>query len=319
MTIRVLSFDFDGCLFCDAFIVNPDKKKSITDYNLSLYHAIKSSADAFSRTITMIGSHRQSFPVDKFNWFKPWGSISYYVGSCFTQMKALAKELSAEFDPFLMADIHSRVVSGSTFTWAMEHIDWMWAHCAEKNIEFPPEVSKEDMEHHPRWIFDSSKVSILYAQMHKIANENPDEDIVFEFFDDKKSRGSVNEDAVLDVLKNFFSKYPELIPDNVLLKLNQYEETMLTPVAEIVGTGFIDASYRETVMQMWEITLKAMGVNGSTRINVAKNVTPSLLTKRVAKEIDYSKYRLCSDTFFAQEREDELIDALEVSLCHFIM
>ncbi len=38
---------------------------------------------------------------------------------------------------------------------------------------------------HSDWLFDETKATIIYAQMHKIANENPNEEIVFDFYDDR--------------------------------------------------------------------------------------------------------------------------------------
>ena len=64
------------------------------------------------------------------------------------------------------------------------------------------------------WVFDDSKFTLLYAQLHKFASENPDVDIDYDFYDDRKN--------IFQPLHTVFKNYPHLLPKNVTLKMHEY-------------------------------------------------------------------------------------------------
>ncbi|MFA6303814.1 MAG: hypothetical protein WC627_11890 [Legionella sp.] len=248
MTVRVLSFDFDGCLFNQAYIESSDK--DVLLHNRAFLAAIKCDNVLYRKKIVCLGSNRQSFALDLLNYYAQYR----YKGSCYPALRKIAVDLDAELDSFLIADIFGNLEAGVSFSLGVQ---------ADPN------------DKHADCKFDMTKASILYAQMHKLAYENPKEPIVFEFFDDKGE--------ILGSLEFFYNKYPQLIPENVRLRLNHYAGKDLSKKVEIPGIGFIDSNYRQTVKDMVQIASRAVGISDEDvmgTINVARFVTPLLLNNR---------------------------------------
>lgn len=221
MNLRILSLDYDGCISNSRFTSSFDK--CIVKSNQALIEYILKSSSNFERTITFVGSNRQSFNIDFMNKY------SHHNGSCFPQTKKFTEYLrqknvkNIEFDKFLLADIYGNVDFGESL----------------KLIE---EIYSEDAKY-ADWVFDSEKITLIYAQVHKVSNENLNENIVYEFFDDRED--------ILNSLHTFFSKYPELLPKNVSLILNHYHgERVFKYKSEIKGTGESDKDFRNTVKIM---------------------------------------------------------------------
>jgi hypothetical protein len=232
MTIRVLSFDFDGCLFNASFLDNYLKEENgFIRANQTFLDKLKIEARDFDQTITFVGSNRQSLEDDFRN--SGWGK-----GSCFPRILEVSRYIGADkFDPFLMADIYSEKPSGSAF-----------AKAIKKSANDYTSRAKMKLEEHDDWIHDKGKLTILYAQMHKVASENPGEDIEYTFFDDR--------DDILNGLHNFFTNYPKMIPANLKLNLKKYDGSEVQPILSLKGTGKIDGRFANTVMQMADIGLR---------------------------------------------------------------
>jgi hypothetical protein len=97
-----------------------------------------------------------------------------------------------------------------------------------------------DYTKHPASVPDNSKIGLLYAQMHKVASENPTATILFDFYDDKES--------ILKNLLEFYQEHLHLIPTNVALSIYQYDGKQLGRVAPVLqGQGEIDRNYKETI------------------------------------------------------------------------
>ncbi|MDP1574752.1 MAG: pentapeptide repeat-containing protein [Coxiellaceae bacterium] len=230
--IRVLSLDFDGCIGVD------DSKILTTIDNSAKFIALikernellfKQLQDAIDKTIVMVGSTRQSLANENLNAGLRLGPIRKKYGFCNPTLKTIVTSFNKgnlTFDEFLLADIFQKQAAGTEATRIQEN----------KNTGNDPVPS------------DKNKLSILYAQLHKIASENPDADIVFDFYDDKTD--------ILDSLNTFFEKNPDLIPNNVTLQLHRYanhdaENNPLEKHAEderyvlkvLQGTGSIDIHY----------------------------------------------------------------------------
>ena len=218
MSIRVLSFDFDGCLFNINYIMARDNK-DVIKYNEVLLKTISNDHHLYSKTITLVGSNRQSKTIDLCN--------SPHKGSCFPAIKTISTHLKAELDSFLLADIHGDLPDGTSFDRA---------------------IDQTYMGPHTDWWFDEHKVTILYAQMHRIATANPGEEIEFDFYDDRSD--------ILLTLAEFYKAHPSLIPANVTLCLHQYAGQAPQHIHSIQGTGMIDGNYKETVKEMWAIARK---------------------------------------------------------------
>lgn len=218
--VRVLSLDFYPALqpslnrdeqdtdVGELFSTSPDYKKKV-----KYLKKIKKSFPVGENIITMVGSRQQAQYLSVFN------KVDNIL--TFTQdIEAATQVLGATLDPFLMADIGGRLKAGESFARAKDTTGQAYSHA--------------------QWAYDETRVTVLYAQMHKIANQYPTEKaITFEFFSPDK--------MVLNSLKEFYEKHRSLIPSNVTLNLKSYKNTFDL----IQGTGVIDTTYRQTVRDMW--------------------------------------------------------------------
>lgn len=102
----------------------------------------------------------------------------------------------------------------------------------------------------PSWKFDDTKISLLYAQMHHLAEKHKDKKIILHFMDDRKE--------ICDVLTHFYKNNPHLMPDNVTLKITHYQphldvfnpKTLVKtdkPIItqEVKGEGKFDADFKK--------------------------------------------------------------------------
>src|SRR5690606_35608535 len=116
-----------------------------------------------------VGSNRQSKKIDEMNAIKFIPNLGLrHIGSCFPAIQKMSQYLESELDPFLMADVYGNLAFGTSFNRALKSLN-------------DPSLKQE----HAEWLFDESKVSVIYAQMQKKANEYPDEEIIFDFYDDR--------------------------------------------------------------------------------------------------------------------------------------
>ena len=267
--IRVLSFDFDGCLFNALFFDNKESRLNVVKSNSQLLNSLKEKNPQFEKTIVLVGSNRQSMQSDLSNSFG--GSIQ--KGSCFPRIKEVAEHLNAELDSFLLADVYANSPAGTAFKKVCDELNgevFYENYYPEATDDYDPNESEEAKKEriaayrkkvdearkkkrerdnrHADWAFDDTKVTILYAQMHKIATENPNAEIEYDFYDDKL--------YILDALDVFFNKNRYLIPKNVTLKLHHYgplgADNKLTAdqKTKMVGEGDADYSYCDTVKLM---------------------------------------------------------------------
>ena len=174
----------------------------------------------YSKVIMAIGSNRQDYAVDYLNSHNNNGVR--VTESVFSAIESIATHLGAEYDPTTMADITKSRPDGVT------------AYLIQEN--------KINDPNSPEWVFDNTKTSILYAQMQKVANAHPGDEITYNFYDDNTD--------ILASLQTIFKKFPHLIPNNVTLQLHTYNGSLLTDKAPIAGTGRINADYRNTVNNM---------------------------------------------------------------------
>ena len=229
MTIRILCFDFDGCLFHLDYINSSDK--DVIAHNKEFLDKLASQSIDFKQVYTSVGSTRQSVSSDYSNSIiVKNGLIVGNKGSCFPAIKKIADYLKAEHDPFLLADVFGDLPEGTSFNRA---------------------INPDNKESHSHWLYDESKFIILYAQMHHFARKHPKEELIFDFFDDRSldEKDSLN---ILQNLKDYFSRNQQMIPPNLTLRLNHYKGKAQTLIAEIKGdsTSFIDENYAETVKEV---------------------------------------------------------------------
>lgn len=257
MTIRVLSFDFDGCLFNLDYI---NKTHDVIQSNMALLNQIKQENDEakHNKVITFVGSNRQSKAVDLAN--------SPGKGSCFPAVQQVNQFLGTSLDSFLLADVYGQLPAGTSFNRA---------------------IDKENKLPDANWMFDHTKATILYAQMHKTANEHPNEAITFDFYDDRQD--------ILDALNKFYKYHQHLMPSNVTLRLHRYDGNLKSPnYSDIQGTGDINIDYRKTVVEM---ALIAAGEDSSIELNV-----PDVFTwEFAAREINTAVLNFDAETLKTQK------------------
>lgn len=244
MTIDVYSFDFDGCLANIDYLSSD--KKDIIKSNQHVLDLIKQSAN---RLIVFVGSNRQSFYDDYTN------SYDNSRGSCYSAIQTISNYLGAILDKFLLTDIYNNLASGTAFNEALAHLDEHLKDYKSDTIANNPPF--------PNWIHDESKLTILYAQMHKVALEHSEELIEFNFVDDRAD--------LLENLHTYFIKYPELIPQNVRLNLKRYNgepnlseqelDLFIKHYEPVQGIGRLDFNYPNTVIQIAAVTIEQMNVN----------------------------------------------------------
>lgn len=208
--IKVASIDYDGCLshqgYQQALEDNPDKPKPavLIESNLVMMGYLRSKGiDAL-----MIGSNRQDIETDFMNSKKANFAKGNddELGSGFTMLEEISTEIGARFSPFVLADLYADKEEGYSYKRALE--------LQEGHPHEYPNLKKKDYDGEPKWVFDEQKVSIVYAQIQKLSLENPDDEIEFNFIDDRED--------ILNAVENFFEKHPEMIPGNVTLKTQRY-------------------------------------------------------------------------------------------------
>lgn len=255
MTIRVLSFDFDGCLFNEAYTKAPytNFDKHLTDavliHNKRFLDQLRSENKQFSQVIAMIGSNRQSYEHDTGNM----GTIPGFKGSCCSAMQTVCNYLDVDFNPLLLADLYNSLESGTSYQLIMEEIK------AGKWIEM------EETQEHQNCPMDEFKVALIFAQMQEAASKNPDEQIIFDFYDDRQD--------ILAKLQAFYSTHPHMIPKNVLLRLNHYEGAEPTLEDKLVGDGILLNDYPDIVVNMLDDPLMQNDIALEIKSNLSKPET----------------------------------------------
>ncbi|MBL7481111.1 hypothetical protein [Legionella bononiensis] len=250
MIYEIYSFDFDGCLANLLYLSS--KKKDIIRANQVLLAQIKSSPNP---KIILVGSNRQGLMDDFTN------AADNERGSCFPAIKLISQELNSHeapttLDELLLSDIYNDMPDGASFKEAMKYIN-------KNNKDYKVGKIKKP-EQFPNWIHDESKLTVIYAQMHKMAKEHPYDDLQFNFIDDRED--------ILNHLHDYFLKYPELIPHNVTLNLKRYMgpidkfenpiDPLVTEYAPIKGTRpEADHDYRQTVKMMAAVTIEQMNAH----------------------------------------------------------
>jgi hypothetical protein len=198
--VRIISMDMDGCT-----LRNVTQLKQLERYNLLLLQLLSQKRRKFTdgdwptyrKNIVTLGTARQDFHIDRLNSRQGQRESTPYAASA---LVALAQALSnkgvpdVHIDPFTMADLYGLGRQGG------ENFTTMLTNSASK----------------PRdaWAFDSSKITLVYAQVHRAAALNPDDDIDYLFFDDNKK--------ILEGIANWFSNNPTLMPNNVTLTTYWY-------------------------------------------------------------------------------------------------
>lgn len=282
--IDVYSFDYDRCFISYGDIVQANSAylkeivKTYCEFPLERPNSIK----------ILIGSNRQHPHTDLeaikqyLTDFQP--PIPTY--SCYTDIPKIAEHLAealkalsidpVTFDPFLLPDLFYGLSAGETHKEALtlygDHLAKKIPELSaarnsgdgKKAVEIALDMQQKMKDAHKKIkqdmhdqlekfkkipYQDESKLILLYAQMHKIASENPDAIIHFHFLDDLEEKNSKS--SILPNLRDFFRKHSGLISGNVVLHLHHYEcNHYKKEIAVIEGQGDIDYNYRENTQKM---------------------------------------------------------------------
>jgi len=237
MTVLVLSIDFDGCLANSRFCESQDL--DLVKANLPFLYHLQALQGAYVQTELLIGSSRQSSFIDF--WSQ---KTNRQLLRCFPYYLEIADHLQCKFDGFLMADLYSNLAAGTAYqleladTYPVRDKSDYSRHASELMAY----LGEERRPPAPDAFCDSSKLSLLYAQMHRIASKYSDQMVVFKFFDDN-----------LDYLNNIistFSAFPQLLPGQLRLELCRYDGQVCTDVGNIQGAGDINMDYHASLIEL---------------------------------------------------------------------
>ncbi|MDX2346499.1 MAG: hypothetical protein QNK11_06495 [Legionella sp.] len=178
-------FDYDGCIgnFGGEKFSAEEQLERIKPF----LDEIKAADPENHETFVGVGSARQSYRNDVY--CKQYNNTT----SCFGLYQAISDYWGATFDTFLMADALGNLSNGRSLSRAIN----------------PNYIGK-----HEGWHFDESKISLLYARIHRAAAANPDGEVIVHFYDDR--------DDILSVLDDFFISNYDLLPPNVEISLHRY-------------------------------------------------------------------------------------------------
>lgn len=259
--INIRSFDMDGCIFNTKYLSLHSQNRLI-EANEKLIEGISREIqqEQYDIVYCMLGSNRQSLRIEK---------INQRNGNSFGALFALCEELQKRVTPikchvdkYLLADTYGKVANGENCSKALKN---------SQSYQFAD------------WLFDDSKLTIVYAQIHKIASENPSAEITYDFYDDRY----LNKD-ILKGLADFFTANPDLVPHNLRIRFHHYAGADVTQVAEIAGKGKIDKNYQDHIHLM----IHSAGISFHRDHEASQNVMRKLLAN---KNLDtFKKQRLLS-------------------------
>ena len=282
--IYVFVPDADGCLYHRSYRYS--LVKDVIAYNKVLLDFVREQAKDCSQFIILNGSNRQSKAIDDENKQKN------KTGSFLVDLDYISKYLGANLNKLLLADIFSKRSGGEFFNRA---------------------INPDDSGHHRSFYIDDTKVLLLYAQMHNVANDNPSEEIIFDFYDDR-GLAVIQEEDILSYLDVFFTSYPELIPNNVILRLNHYgDNQQITHINQIVGCGIIDVTYRKTVIRMYQITMEKE-TPLKNRIHSALYISPDELSCRRQLNSNDEYYSFSQGRSGSVDLESKSADMITIDL-----
>ena len=244
--MNVRSVSFDGCVFNQRYdshdncpiltckrahapFTYPDYDERMLKGNNAFITAIASDIKTanYAQVTWMVGDDTQSKHVDQSRHIR-----NLHRGSSFIALEALRacthNELKepphsqrVQLDGYVLADTYGNQVAGENFYHAIKiHTSHQYSH----------------------WIADSSLLSVVYAQMHRMAAENPDADITYDYY-----HGNTD---ILGDLAYFFAANPDLIPRNVKLRLHHYAGDDIIHLPAQQGTGDVDFNYHQNVRLM---------------------------------------------------------------------
>ncbi|MBN9229646.1 MAG: hypothetical protein BGO90_08140 [Legionella sp. 40-6] len=237
MHIKLILLDLDGCIFHAGRSLNESQRSNpnwIIGTNLPLLsHIIADLKHTnYDKVILGYGTNRQDHNIDQGQLY-PISSLAPVLPLFHRYISK--KIANTHIEPFLMADI-----------FGVYKID---KRNRTENDQFKTagDSYKAILQHHygnkvtpqESTISDSTKLSLIYAQLHRAASLHPQDTISVDFYED-------NHD-ILTEMGNFFGRYPEMLPKNVEINIIPYNGTFFGKKQTIKGTGTIDHAYPWTL------------------------------------------------------------------------
>lgn len=235
--IRAISLDFDGAIFNEDF----HRHKDVIKANQSLLDLIANNAEGYESTTLYAGTNRQSVSDDRAN------ANRNKTGSAFPHLMQLAayikeRHRKIKLDRFLLTDLYHQRKAGQSFNEALSLL-------VNESVDYDEEKMKKGP--FKDWLHDQSKLTVLYAQIHRFAKKHGKDTLHFYFYDDRED--------ILDKLHAYFKQNPHRLPDNLCLRLKRYcGQGPLNDYPPIQGTGKIDNDYKKTVIRLAADTLESL-------------------------------------------------------------
>lgn len=251
----VISLDFDGCsdrAFSQEAILN---------------HIVESSKhiEDLTRIVLMIGSLRQSLFLDILNarnnsqYPNFISCTSLYEEFLPRVRESVVPSIEIIFDTYLQCDSFNQLEPGTTFEVmrkTFKEIDHLhinnYEHEHEYFTEYVTTTNKSNDTINllkARHMADCSKISIIYAQLHRMASLYPEDDIVMHFYDDKTT--------ILGNLHHFYKNNSQWISEQLCLSFYHQianPEHSPTLIAEpLKGKGPTNQNYDTHLLQLAEI------------------------------------------------------------------
>ena len=244
----VCSIDYDGC------ISGRHAGDGAENMRLHLRNLVIQNPQA--NLVLMVGSARQSIFSDLHH------ELANRNGSCWVFLKSFLLDFQSSFpdladrvslDPFLLEDIFCEKNPG-------HHFDLRVNASSEVLKDMYDDRKRHSMHGLDIHWQDTTKISLIYAQLHYIGMKHPGKKIAFHFYDDW--------DYVLDALRKWYKLQIELIPNNFSLCLFQYVDgNFIKSPFNIDGVGFVDCDYSNNVKE-----LHSSDWLGLNRTNIANRI-----------------------------------------------
>lgn len=237
----------------------------------------KLQSECFHAYQIAFGTNRQSAAHDKAGIeYNGTGSIHqdhYYLAEYF-RAKLKETTILGRLNTFLLSDLYTGILEENS----QKNVTFLRGHSHTKILD--SYLGKAKHTDHPVYIFDKTKLTLIYALAHDALMYAPKElnlngkqiEYVLDFYD--------NEMPILETLRAVITKHPELLPRGLTLRLYHYDGRLEPkPLAIVPGAGPHDKNYVVNVRKM--ATMSPHYKDGDKGINAATEVDiPAFLNTR---------------------------------------
>lgn len=232
--INVCAIGFERSVFNENYSASNSPHRLIEENIVFLTHITQEIQQGnYDQVYFSVSSERQDSYADSV-----WAE-KHNTSSCFSALEELAQEIKCqtgaeniEIEPYLLADSVKNLPSGTSFYFHRYSTE---RNCSESCLPF----SQSGTAAFPL------KKQALIAQMHKIAAENPDSEIIFDVYD---SNCHIL-DNLYTQLHNVQPGKSSYIPENLTIRLHYDEVKAITFRGELKGTGLLSPDYSAHVNQ----------------------------------------------------------------------